>query len=1259
MKNIVSFDLGTASVGWAHITQDDKGMPIDIEGLGVRRVPLKELEGDKFAKGQSVSVNADRTISRTTRKCYDRYQLRRKALTDNLRQLGMLPDEHLIKLPVMELWQLRADAVTKQVGLPELGRILYHINQKRGYRGAKSDSQDSKQRAYVKAVNGRYAEIKELNQTIGQHFAEKLSETAIRRIEDGVEKILYTYRIKDQVFPRAAYEEEFDKIMSCQQQFYPDILTDDVINEFRNKIIFYQRELRSCKHLVSLCEFEKRCFWDKNGNIIRDKNGDIVYDGPKVTPRTSPLFQLCRLWEAVNTIELHNRKNELFPITTGQRAEMVSFLNKHEKIQRKDVLAILGLESEAAWYGTKQLASGIKGNDMLLKIRKALSPLSAVLIGEITRFDIKVVDTNYKNPKTGEHSPLVDTETGEILRCIDSSYEHEPLYRLWHIMYSIKNIEEEKKALRKFLSEFSVVDEGVVESLAAIDFVTPGYGNKSAKFICKILPYLQEGLVYSEACEYVGINHSNSLTTDENNRRELKEVIPALKKGELRQPVVEKILNQMINIFNAINARLRASGNGQIDEVRVELARELRQSKEERANTYEQQSKQQKENKKWRELIEQHPGMKATRNRIMKYRMWEETGHCCFYCGQLVNCKQFLEGEDVEREHIIPKKLLFDDSFGNLVCSCRKCNEEKGGRTALDYMRTKPKAELDSYLERVTELYEEHKISGKKRRHLLTSYDDYLVRKQQGKETEEDIAIWEQFIDRQLRLSQYISKKALEILSQGCRNVHATSGSITDLVRHVWGYDTIIHDLCFPRYKAAGLTEMKTIKRGNKEVEVEVIAGWDKRKDHRHHAIDALAIACTTQSMIQRINTLNASREEMFADVQASQDVKDDDMNLLQNWIKVQQPFSREQVMSKVSEIMISIKAGKRATTPGKRKIYTGGKPKVMQEGLVVPRGSLHEQTVYGRINGKDIVVRYPIGLGMGMLFPSASKLKLNVEKNKKGEWEIIDSFEDSIKYIVDKHIQEAIKSYINSIFEGGNYRAEAEQAKENGEKYDGKDVIEKIVNQLKTIGENPIYADKAKTIPVRRVRCYTGLSAVQPLRYDGDKPIAFVVTGNNHHVALYRDAQGKMREMVVTFWEAVERKKYGLPILIDNPQQVQSIIHGQEIHLPEGLAKNLPKEDWTFLTSLQQDDMFILGMTDEEYQSTIAQDDKVALASHLYRVQSISIGDYWFRLHTETENDKTSSGKVALKFYRVKSLDAFERLNPKKVRISILGERL
>ena len=182
MKRILGLDLGTNSIGWALVEVDEDGKIVEILGMGSRIIPLSPDDANEFTSGKSITKNRKRTEKRTTRKCFDRYQLRRLLLTIELRKFNMLPDEQLIKLPVLDLWKLRAKAATKgnKLTLSELGRVLYHLNQKRGYKHAKSDeSNDKNQREYVANVNARYANIKQLGKTIGQFFAEKLEENQV------------------------------------------------------------------------------------------------------------------------------------------------------------------------------------------------------------------------------------------------------------------------------------------------------------------------------------------------------------------------------------------------------------------------------------------------------------------------------------------------------------------------------------------------------------------------------------------------------------------------------------------------------------------------------------------------------------------------------------------------------------------------------------------------------------------------------------------------------------------------------------------------------------------------------------------------------------------------------------------------------------------------------------------------------------------------------------------------------------------------
>lgn len=1218
MKKVLGLDLGVGSIGWALIEVDNNDNPSKILGMGSRIVPLSTDDTTEFSHGNAISKNQKRTQKRTQRKGYDRYQLRRQNLTEKLRELNMLPDERLIELPVLELWQLRADAATagKQLSLSEIGRVLYHLNQKRGYKHSKSDdTSDSKQREYVANVNKRYAEIKELNMTIGQFFASKLKENEIRN-DKGV---FYTYRIKEQVFPRAAYIAEFDQIMNCQKVYYPGILTDQVIDELRNNIIYYQRPLKSCKHLVSICEFEKKAYVNKEGKI--------VYDGPKVAPKTSPLFQVCKIWESVNNITLTNKRNEQYPITLEQRWKMFQYLDEHEKMTIAEMYKILGIKKSDGWWGGKAIGKGLQGNITKTQVKEALSGIENA--ENLTRFELKKEDSH-----------VVDVNTGEVLSVISPSFLDEPLYRLWHVIYSIQNPDELKLTLEK---QFGITDKDIQDKLCRIDFVKPGFGNKSAKFMRKLIPYLEEGEMYSEACDHVGMNHSNSITKAQNEARVLLDRLPQLEKNSLRQPIVEKILNQMINVINALIDKY-----GQIDETRIELARELKESREERATSFARNNENERRNKEITSRIQEYD-VRSSKSRIQKYKLWEESDHRCFYCGQPVGAKEFLEGFDVEVEHVIPRSLFFDDSFSNKVCSCRKCNAEKNNRTAYDFMKQKPETEFQAYLERVDSAFQNHKISKTKRDRLLTP--------------EKDIPT--DFIDRQLRESQYISKKSQEILKQVCRNVWSTSGSVTDFLRHTWGYDEILHSLNFTRYREVGLTETVSFDHKGQEHQEERIKDWSKRLDHRHHAIDALTIAETRQSFIQRLNNLNTERDAMFQEVEAQGEQWKERRSLLEKWTLTQPHFDVSEVKEITDSILISFKAGKKVATSSTRSVKKGRKRVVVQNGIIVPRGPLSEESVYGSINtieknkpvkflfeNPDLIVKgYIKSLVKQRLDENDGNVKTALASLKKTPIYLDKDKSVELQYATCYKQEYVIKYPLASI-----------KAKDLEYVVDNR-VRELIRQRLAQYGNNekqafkePLFYDDDSRIEIRNVRMFTGLNVVAPVKFNSNnEPIGFSKPGNNHHVAIYKDENGKLQEHIVSFWHAVERKKYGIPVIITKPQEVWDTILDKQI--PEEFLSQLPDIKWEYVMSMQTNEMFVMGLDEVAYQDAIANRDYQLLNKHLYRVQKLSHSTYSYRFHLETNVDESQELIDMGAMIRSKSIGNLMSFNPHKVRVSILGE--
>ncbi len=199
----------------------------------------------------------------------------------------------------------------------------------------------------------------------------------------------------------------------------------------------------------------------------------------------------------------------------------------------------------------------------------------------------------------------------------------------------------------------------------------------------------------------------------------------------------------------------------------------------------------------------------------------------------------------------------------------------------------------------------------------------------------------------------------------------------------------------------------------------------------------------------------------------------------------------------------------------------------------------------------------------------------------------------------------------------------------------------------------------------IKSVRCYTALSegSVVPVKQDEQgRNIGFAKKGNNHHIAIYQDKAGQYQESVVSFWDAVERKKYGVPIVITNPRAVWDSVMDKD--LPQDFLSKLPQDDWQYVLSMQENEMFVLGMEEDEFNDAIDAKDYAALNKHLYRVQSISSHDYFFRYHIETKVDDKYEGvekgreaSFALRaLIRSRSFNNLFGLFPHKVKIDIMG---
>ena len=875
--------------------------------------------------------------------------------------------------------------------------------------------------------------------------------------------------------------------------------------------------------------------------------------------------------------------------------------------------------------------------------------------------------------------------------------ERQPMYMLWHLLYSFEgdNSKLGNEKLVEKLGEKFGFDKEAATILANVVF-EPDYGSLSTKAIRKILPHLKDGLEYSVACEYAGYRHSKaSLTKAEIEQKELKDKLDLLPRNSLRNPVVEKILNQMVNVVNSV-----VDEYGKPDEVRIELARELKKSAKEREEMTKSINETTRLHEEYVKILQGEPFFleHVSRNDIIRYKLYKElesNGYHTLYTDTYIPCEK-LYSKEFDIEHIIPQAKLFDDSFSNKTLEARQANLDKSNTTAFDFVATKYGDEYaeSNYKSRVEKLYKDGKISRTKRDKLLMREAD----------------IPSGFINRDLRDSQYIAKKAREILEELVRFVVPTTGSITDRLREDWQLVDVMQELNWDKYNQLGLTEVLEGREGQR---IYRIKDWTKRNDHRHHAMDALTIAFTKRSFIQYLNNLNARvqkgvDEYIDLDMVELADLSKEERSSAIYGIEKKElhrdchgklrfnppmPLDefRAEAKRQLEGTLISIKAKNKVVTQNinvsKKKT---GKNKKIQ---LTPRGQLHLETVYGCGNQYATKVeKVNAAFDFSKIMTVANKRYREAlltrlqqyDEDPKKAFTGKNSLEKNPLWLNEHHtikVPEKVKTVtfekIYTIRKEISPDLKLDKVVDVGIRNILKERLAEFGGDAKkafsNLDENPIWLNKEKGISIKRVTI-TGISNAEALHDKRDKegrlildeqgnkqPVDFVNTGNNHHVAIYRkpvlDKNGMLQldengqpiyeldENIVSFYEATSRAMAGVPII------------DKEYNKDKG---------WQFLFTMKQNEYFVFPRYDDEGNMVFNPLDYdeawyknsanyPIISPNLFRVQKFSFKNYVFRHHLETTIDLSGynlRGTTWIDFRSSKGLDQIL-----KVRVNHVGK--
>lgn len=1138
-----------------------------------------------------------------------------------------------------EAYYYRHLAATQEVNLEVLTCALQEINgQKASLSGLLSEISDRSKELYFN------------NLTVGQML--------LKRIEENPNNSL-----KNIVFYRQDYLDEFERIWTVQSKYHAE-LTPELKKRLRDIIIFYQRPLKSQKGLISLCEFEARKVDVTIDGVKKEKN-----IGPRVCPRSSPLFQEFKVWQTINNIFVNGAA-----LDDEDKSVIAKELMFRDKLKDRDLLKLIFKTTKGLSVNFKE----VDGNRTMATLMKA-----CVKIAENLGYDdieLSKLSSEDQKDRIEEIFKGQGFKTGFLH--FDSSlaspeFEHQDSYRLWHLLYSYEGDKSASgdESLVKCIMNLCSMDEGSAKILASCKFL-PDYGSLSAKAMRKILPYMKDGLEYSAACVMAGYRHSKrSLSKEELDTKEYSDHLSLLPKNSLRNPVVEKILNQMINVVNSV-----INVYGKPDEIRIEMARELKKSAKEREEAQRDIASATTESQKIIEILKGEPFFltSPTRNDIIRYRLYQElaqNGFKTLYSNTYIP-KDKLFSKEFDIEHIIPQALIFNDSFSNKTLESRQCNLEKGKTTAMDYVKSKyDEAGVRAYRDRVNGLIDKG-ISKTKAKWLLM----------EGKDIPED------FINRELRDSQYIAKKAREILESLVKFVVPTTGSVTARLREDWQLVNVMQELNWDKYARLGLTGVREDKDGRR---IPFIQDWTKRNDHRHHAMDALTIAFTRRQFIQYLNHLNSKIDAVSWD-KKDLDLRDYDLDDIQfgnlssgdryGIVKALQdrflykdgndkyrfvppiPLDefRAQAKEQLSNILISFKAKNKVCTRNVN--VTKSKGGVNRKTQLTPRGPLHNETIYG--SSLEYVAKDE---KIGGSFNSEKILTVCKRQFRDALARRLEEFGGDPKKAftgknspeknpiwVDEHHSEQVPAKVSTVTMGQHFTIRKPvDATLKIEKVIDKKIREILQARLDEFGgkaekaftnldENPIWLNKEQGIAIKRVTV-SGPATPVPIRLKRDKdgkPIIddagktigadFVTPGNNHHIAIFRDSSGKLQEHPVSFLEATIAKSNGLDVIDRNYKK---------------------DEGWEFLFTLKQNEYFVFpnpetGFNPLDYDLTDHR-NYAEISPNLYRVQKISRSNYMFRHHLETTVEENAMVK-GIAWINIQSVSKLA--NVVKVRIDNLG---
>lgn len=929
-------DLGTNSLGWAVIETD--GEPGEKDGgrivaSGSRIFSQSEMAGRDPKSAASLAVA--RREKRGMRRRRDRYLKRRQRLLNLLTSIGLMPEDKAARKALV--------LAHEDVGGGDLGQSVYALRAKAldeslmphqigraifaidQRRGFKSNRKADSNDPEQGVISEG---VRKLDEQMAEVNARTIGEWLhMRRLQGLSVRARMTADGEGYAFypSRDALEGEYDKIMRSQKRFHPELLTDAVAKEIRD-VVFYQRPLRPVP--------PGKCSYNPLENRLS---------------RAHPLFQKFRLIKEVNELEIIGEDQKHVKLTRDQRDRLVlalrTGLNKQGKLPFSKLKTELKLGRETRFNKETENRSDLEGDVIYFRMSRP--------------------------------------------ECFGNRWAQLPVETQADIAEKLRSEPDYGKLLN-----WLQVDAGldVTHARAVADTPVPdGFGRLGASALTALIDAMEnevkDGFVITEAEAAKRVYGRTNSEADPN--RKGSDLLPNYQevlerhippgtgnpddpydsyRGRITNPTVHIALNQLRRVVNALIKK-----HGKPDRIAIEVGRELKMNDREREKAIKEIGKNTKDAQRLSQFIAdlnegQPAGQKILDSGYYRLRLkfWEELNpqvlnRVCIYCGKAIREMQALSSE-TDVDHILPYSQTLDDSRNNRILCCTSCNRIKRNRAPSQVTEWRG----DRYNE-------------------ILARATTLPKNKQWRFAEDAMAKFDEeggFLARQLTDMQYISRLALTYLAhlydyeepgidgvfKRHARVRALPGRMTEMLRRNWSLNALL-----PDHNLVGVD----------------LAKHKNRLDHRHHAIDAIVIACTSNSLIQRLATASAAAEDRGAERVVE---------------KIDMPWEtfREDVRKAVNAIIVSHKPDHGTVS---REGYGSGRGQTA--------GKLHNDTAYGYtgekdLDGNDLVVRrIPI-----TSIRSAADI-MKIRPNEHGHSELRDRLSEATRGKEGKAFELAVLDFL------------------------------------------------------------------------------------------------------------------------------------------------------------------------------------------------------------------------------------------------------